>query len=693
MRFRAGLFIAVFALIAGVGCRKALAPNVDRNQAPETWITAAPQDTITVRGPDGRPVGPPQIGTIPFRFHLYWAGSDQDGDVAGFYWAVTETVATPGLDVQPGLPGPKPRDYRFTTKTDSVFIFNVFEDTNQRQHAFFIYAVDNQGKPDATPARILFFALDRFPPIPIVTLAAGTGLVFDINSPSLPPTLRSFAIRDTFDSRNPKPAPADTVPSGSSLLFRWRADLAAANNPAIAFKYKLEESDFVTVGADVDSVLYPAGGTGIGNKQFLLRAIDVAGGARTQPSTNRFFRVNFSPDTWFAGPDLPSLPQGWPVGFETRRYGTLRPITRWPNQQSNDPGDLTNLLGTQLSPDSFSVLPVDRPQRKTFFEIWKDTLYARQEGDTVHMNSWVLLHAGGFDKDSPYDVRVDGFAFDTTRGAVIQKRPPNGSPTGFRLFLINDLSPSGPATVFPVSPTFPLDEVLLVPEKHVGIYLGLQQSGRVFAMMRAEDGDGDTDNRISNPKAFVDSVERGQMPSGRLPLRSRILTFHVNRAPYLNTSNGAFRPLANETFLTRTIILNLLSLDDDPYDFAQREVGGPPVTAPNTPPSFRYTVFLRGQNAAGRDTTFIPTISGYFRSVTPPTSIAVPDYITSSQVSVVVELCDFPDANFEPGRGRCRTQTIPVNVPPPPASARATGVSASTDRPGDSELRSGSVHR
>ena len=127
MRVRVGVVLCLFLAIMAAGCRKALVPNVDDNQAPETWITAAPQDTITYRDFLGRPdPGRGGAGTIPVKYHLYWASSDRDGAVAGYYFAVVETtaVADPGLGL-PSLPGPKPRDYRFTTKTDSSFIFST----------------------------------------------------------------------------------------------------------------------------------------------------------------------------------------------------------------------------------------------------------------------------------------------------------------------------------------------------------------------------------------------------------------------------------------------------------------------------------------------------------------------------------------------------------------------------------------
>ena len=66
MRCRAGLVLFVLTLIIGVGCRKPLAPNVDRNEPPETWITGAPQDTITEKDPDGT-AHAPKAGTLPVR--------------------------------------------------------------------------------------------------------------------------------------------------------------------------------------------------------------------------------------------------------------------------------------------------------------------------------------------------------------------------------------------------------------------------------------------------------------------------------------------------------------------------------------------------------------------------------------------------------------------------------------------------
>jgi len=237
MRWRVGAVLCLFAAYLGIGCREPISPNIDRNQAPETWITAAPFDTITIRDEFGRPVENPEIGRISVRFHVYWAGSDRDGAVTGFYWAVVETLpkAPEGTIFLPNLPGPKPQDYHYTSQTDSFFIFKVAEDTPDRQHAFFIYAVDNQGKPDPTPARFIFKAEDKFPPIPIFdeckcvgttySLTAGGGVIGQPDSVFV----TDIDLRTTV--------PRDTCPSGSAIFFKWHAVPRGAQIKVIGYRF------------------------------------------------------------------------------------------------------------------------------------------------------------------------------------------------------------------------------------------------------------------------------------------------------------------------------------------------------------------------------------------------------------------------------------------------------------------------
>src|SRR5262249_31914198 len=130
---------------------------------------AAPQDTITTRDNNQKPIRP-DINKIPVRFHMYWAGSDRDGAVVGFYWAVVETLPIPPERQSnvPSLPGPKARDYPCTAATDCIFILPTSDPLIGRQHAFYTDPVDDKGRAAPPPARFIFSAYDRFPPEPVI---------------------------------------------------------------------------------------------------------------------------------------------------------------------------------------------------------------------------------------------------------------------------------------------------------------------------------------------------------------------------------------------------------------------------------------------------------------------------------------------------------------------------------------------
>src|SRR5262249_27908375 len=278
-------------------------------------------------------------------------------------------------------PGPKPGDYHFTNKTDSTFIFNVAEDIPDRQHAFYIYAVDDLGKADPTPARFIFNSRDRFPPIPVIEecRCVGTIYLLDGTGGVIPKRDTTF-VTDIDDRLNP--TPRDTCASGSTIHIKWHGEVQVPQTVVTGFRYKLDEPSFVEAGSGVHEVTYPTGNVPVatGRKIFVLRAIDQAGG--TRDSTRRF-QLNYSPETWFAGPDpnsasLRTKPNG-------ERYTTFF--------AGNLPAPIE---GSLLGPDSTIILPASRKSRRTFFEIWKDTLWVRQDGDTVHLNSWVLFHGGGY---------------------------------------------------------------------------------------------------------------------------------------------------------------------------------------------------------------------------------------------------------------------------------------------------------
>jgi hypothetical protein len=661
MRFRAGIFLSLAILILAVGCRKPLAPNVDSNQAPETWITQAPLDTITYRNEDGTPVVDPP-GTLPVRFHLYWAGADRDGEVAGFYWAVTETLPLPppGLPLPP-LPGPKPQDYRFTNKTDSTFIFNVSESRPDRQHAFFIYAVDNKGKADATPARFIFNALDRFPPDVVIYEAVGSGPIYrwDCTRQEVVSKDTVVVVRDSLTLGNLGKAPRDTVPARSNLIFRWRAEPTIIGSVVTGYRYKLEESGFISVPAESTTKIYPAGTIAPGTKIFTVRAVDQASGAR---ETNRKFQMNISPDTWFAGPDPARFPL---IGRD--RYITPS------NWSSASLRALPELQGTMLSSDSLTVLPSCRPERKTFFEIYRGRLYIRSEGDTVHMNSYVLFHGGGTDLDSPYAVKVNlnEPALDDTLqlppGAVprvVRPGGPNGSPIGTQATYSNEITPYSSIVSVPLGGLVPVfDPANVGRQPTVGTYIPMVRAGKVYFTLRSVDGNDGADHRVVEPRrTYQNDPDR----------RNLITVFYVNKPPYLLVNQTGFSPRPDTTFFTRTNLqFRLHATDDDPYNPAAPANPGEPSSVT----ILRYNVTLRGKTSAGRDTSFaLPqTSTGNFL-------VSVPNFIVGPEVTADIELCDCSECEQQEGSGRCARYPIQFRVPVATAAA-----AANASRPGPDE--------
>lgn len=636
MRLRVGLLLCLLTVFLGAGCRKALAPTADDNRAPETWITAAPQDSITTRNLTGQPVSP-VIPRIPVRFHLYWAGSDQDGAVAGYYWAVVETLATPPADgfPVPNLPGPKASQYRFTSRADSIFIFSASEDVSEREHAFYVYAVDNKGKADPTPARFIFRAYDRFPPNPVIDVARATGTIYSISGGGIVPQQRSYDITDTYSVD--KFFPRDTVPTGAQLDFQWHGVPTIPGSHVLGYRFKLDESDFNVVDSSVHSVTYN-GGPGTtpvapGVKRFTLRAVGESG---WRGQETRYFQMNFAPDSWFSGPDLNDPAAGWTTFVDgngkTYRYKT---VADWFN--------FSGVPGTMLSSDSAQVLPASRPDRRTFFEIYKDRVWAHAEGDTVHLNSWVVFPSGGLDVDSPYRAKV-GIDPNRPNGPVTVAGPANGSPVAMRskvltVDLFGNLSQPSESTPFPV-----FDIASVYHQPHILPYGSMATSGTAYAYAVSEDGDGTIDRRLLRVSGRADSVvyyaDVLNRPNAQA-VRSKVLKFYVNHAPYLKTSDPQFRPaLPNPTTgvraaIARTSTFTILADDLDPIDYTRPvlRVGGP---QDGVAPVLIRTIDIVGKNAAGRDTIYNVGTDLDIASL----SVTIPTYVVPGVIYVRIRLAD-----------------------------------------------------
>ncbi len=147
--FVVGVLLGLLALSALYGCRAFQPEVVVVNRAPETYIIGAPAETS---------------GGY-YHFHLYWYGTDDDGEVTKFVWALTDT------SVQNHQVDGDEEDQRFnpatnagtlaighyTNRTDSVFDFQVLQGASLAYNrTFHLVAVDDRGDFDRTPARMRF---------------------------------------------------------------------------------------------------------------------------------------------------------------------------------------------------------------------------------------------------------------------------------------------------------------------------------------------------------------------------------------------------------------------------------------------------------------------------------------------------------------------------------------------------------
>jgi len=146
----------LLALVLLYGCRAFDPEPVIVNQPPETYIIGAPPETTGTR----------------FLRHMYWYGTDDDGEVVRFIFAITDSTIqdheTPDVDEEDARFDPAddvttltPEDWRtigYTALTDSVFLFEIDRgSTPSKDITFHLVAVDDRGAMDPTPARLRFF--------------------------------------------------------------------------------------------------------------------------------------------------------------------------------------------------------------------------------------------------------------------------------------------------------------------------------------------------------------------------------------------------------------------------------------------------------------------------------------------------------------------------------------------------------
>ncbi len=282
------------------GCREQSTAPIDRNAAPETVLVEVPGDSTTAF----------------YRIDLHWYGSDSDGRVVGYDWAITDSLP------------PDPIPWKFTTRTDSTFIFSVEETRQVLGHRFYVRAVDNEGKVDPTPAWAFFGARDNC--IPVASFLSShrpTG-------PLAPYALSPDQTDTLWLTSTNQTTPGDTVPTGWSVHFAWtgsdcdvvpgqggKPDTVGRVTGYVSRLIPLELNDVIGDTAQT-SAQFSAAQLASGLYVMQVKARDDAGMLSTSPAI-RAFVWNKDPDTRFADDSYSLTNQGYYSDLNSNNFRTF----------------------------------------------------------------------------------------------------------------------------------------------------------------------------------------------------------------------------------------------------------------------------------------------------------------------------------------------------------------------------------
>jgi hypothetical protein len=104
------------------------------------------------------------VDTVNHVVHLYWFGSDPDGNVVGFEWQIRNPVA------------PGDTAWHFTTLTDSIFTIQA--PSGYTDPIFSVRAIDNAGARDPSPPRQTFQFSNQAPTVRITSKPLPTDTTF-----------------------------------------------------------------------------------------------------------------------------------------------------------------------------------------------------------------------------------------------------------------------------------------------------------------------------------------------------------------------------------------------------------------------------------------------------------------------------------------------------------------------------------
>ena len=326
------LFLGLLAATLLFGCRAFEPEVVIVNNPPETYIMGAPAETT---------------GGY-FHFHVYWYGSDVDGTVERFVWALTDTSVqdidtdddeedvrfNPALNISTLEIG------RYTTRTDTVFNFSLNQGSVLAYDmTLHMVAVDDRGDFDQTPARLHFISNALGNPEVFFEKKIGVdqwtafadsdtiayGEPFTLRWYGTTRNIRSFTqemlvAADTVPEGLPPDAPRDGLLGFKFRLPEVECDESRedcwnprewddANGDSVSYFGSVTQRSFANDGSS--SSIYGQRLTS-GIHELLVNTIDVAG--VEVPITKQKLNIvmNFDPDTRLLKNEADPLPAAFP---------------------------------------------------------------------------------------------------------------------------------------------------------------------------------------------------------------------------------------------------------------------------------------------------------------------------------------------------------------------------------------------
>lgn len=311
-----GLLIALLAASLMFGCRAWEPEAIIVNKPPKVYIIGSPAETT---------------GGY-YHFRVFWYGTDEDGFVERYVWALTDTsIQDPLTDedeedrrFNPATDASTLEIGRWTTRTDTIFDFQIGQGAAlQYDMTLHLVAQDDRGAFSRRPARLHFFANALGNPRLLFfrnAVAAGNEFA-DYDTVGFQRPLTLAWAGETVNTTGYDPARlalVDTVnppgqPPDGLLGFKWRLPDFDDCNAAIADCWRPQRrdpatGDSVSYFGEIYSLTFrnqsPTAATFLDRRypagilRLLVNTIDIAGVEIPASKQTLNIVVNYDPDTY-----------------------------------------------------------------------------------------------------------------------------------------------------------------------------------------------------------------------------------------------------------------------------------------------------------------------------------------------------------------------------------------------------------